>query len=103
RLHRDEDSDPDQHSHHHDGPLHIHAESDAETLVAAAEEDPHIAEAGRDWDSHCIGNGADGYRVELIYMRPQGAAGTYEAQVEAIRNYAYDASEIFHDSASKTG
>ena len=99
---------PGGHSHDegHHGSAHTHtAEGGGEDRpVALVEADgAHIAEAERDWNPYCYGTGADGYRVELIYLRPQGAVGTYEAQVEAIRNYAYDASEIFHDSAAKTG
>jgi hypothetical protein len=51
----------------------------------------------------CVGNGVDGKRVQVMYVRMANTADRYAAWVDAIRGWAAGVDEIFDRSARVTG
>jgi hypothetical protein len=51
----------------------------------------------------CVGNGTDGYRVQLIYARASDKADGYTAWLPSFRQYAAQMDDVFNASAAETG
>ena len=51
----------------------------------------------------CIGNGADGKRVQAIYARPSDVADAFAATAPLIRQWVLGINDVFNASAGETG
>ncbi len=51
----------------------------------------------------CYGTGTDGFRVQLLYVRANGAADKSATYLPSFVNWAANANTAFKDSAAKTG
>ncbi len=64
---------------------------------------PPAGTAAEDGAVSCYGNGADGFRVQLIYARRSTSTDRFDTYLNSFRSWAARLDQVVNDSAAETG